>query len=234
MPTVFLSLRIFSCVHKNGMHGWLLVNFVTANAGAWICNKMRYVSSVQKTVSGKWPCEVHNRLTGWFSGCHKCHQQERVSYALQQTSCLRFLWFLDFYIKVRKILYRGNFNNEMIDFRSLKLYTEWWKTWSLGNTHRSSIVCSRNTHLQRTAIIITDYGPIVTLPQLTEQGVQSPALHDAQAGSLQMSSVVTYTALVQYDLSMGVPRDISKHVTSLCLIPSPHVTEHWHQNNHWM
>lgn len=80
--------------------------------------------------------------------------------------------------------------------------------------------------MQRTAIIITNYTLIVTLPQLTEHDVQSPTLQDAQVGRLQNSSVVTYTALVQYALSMGVPRDKSTHVTALCLIPSPHVTEH--------
>lgn len=66
----------------------------------------------------------------------------------------------------------------------------------------------------------------ITLPQLTEHGPQSPTLQDAQAGRVQNSSVATYIALVQYSLSTGMPRDVSIHVTALCLRPVPHVTEH--------
>ena len=66
----------------------------------------------------------------------------------------------------------------------------------------------------------------ITLPQLTEHGRQSPTLQDAQAGRVQNSSVATYTALVQYSLLTGMPRDVSKHVIALCLRPVPHVTEH--------
>jgi hypothetical protein len=64
------------------------------------------------------------------------------------------------------------------------------------------------------------------LPQLTEHGRQSPTLQDAQAGSVQNSSVATYTALVQNSLLTGMPRDVSTHVMALCLRPVPHVTEH--------